>query len=181
MEINYFKQTVQASTAATILNRQIRILFFAFCMLLFTISSYGQKVIHESVLKNSTSLVGKSNTDSNRLRSLLYDLQDAAYFKDGKISYYGETSPVVLFVDADQLQNISGQINKLMRVELIKVYMNGRSPRTIDQEILDELPNLKYVFFVCDRCGESEMTNLFPVRDDVVKDVLIIYNSETAN
>ncbi|MGB3344629.1 MAG: hypothetical protein WBA61_12030 [Aequorivita sp.] len=179
MKIKYLRLIAKYWTL--VLNKEGRILLFLFLLVLFSAPSFGQTVIHESALKTSTSFNKKGGFNSDRLNSLLYGLHDAAYFKDGKMSYYGISSPVVLFVDVDQLQNISGQINKLMRVELVKIYMKGRSPRTINKEVLDELPNLKYVFFVCDRCGESEMTNFFPVRDDVVKDILIIYNSETTN
>src|SRR5690554_2470961 len=181
MKIKYLNLTVQTSTEVSSLNKQGRNLLFAFLMVLFSVSSYGQKVINESVLKSTTALVGNSGNDSNRLNSLLYDIHDSAYFQNGKINYYGNSSPVVLFVDVDQFQNISTSINKLARVELVKIYMKGRSPRTINQEILDNLPSLKYIFFVCSNCSESEMTNFFPARDEVEKDVLIIYNSETPN
>ncbi len=179
MKIKYLRLIANYWTLA--LNKKGQMLLILFLLVLSNAPFYGQTVIHEPALKTSSAVMNRGSFNLDRLNSLLYDLQDAAYFRDGKMSYYGISSPTVLFVDVDQLQNISGQINKLMRVELVKIYMKGRSPGTINEEVLEELPNLKYVFFVCDRCGEWEMTNLFSSRDDAVKDLLIIYNSETAN
>lgn len=179
MKIKYFRQMTIYCNA--LLNKEGRILLFALLLVLASSSSYGQKVIHESALKSSKMVGSKGGGDSDRLNSLLYDLHDAAYFQKGKINYYGTFSPVVLFVDVEQFPNITTDKNKLARVELVKIYMKGRSPRTVNQEVLDQLPSLKYVFFVCDTCSESEMTNFFPTRDDVQKDILIIYNSETDN
>lgn len=181
MKIKYLK--LITNYRAIVLNNEGRTLLFLFLLAIFSAPSFGQNVIHEPSLKTSTALMGKSEFDSERLNSLLYDLHDAAYFKDGKMSYYGISSPVVLFIDVDQLQDISSQINKLARVELVKIYLKGRSPRAVNMEVLDDLPNVKYVFFVCDRCGESEMTNLFSSRanGEDEKDILIIYNSETKN
>lgn len=179
MKINY--ESLMSNCWALVLKKEGQVASLLFLLVLFSVPSFGQSVVKESALKTSSASIKNSGFNADKLNSLLYDLQDAAYFKDGKINYYGVSSPSVLFVDVDQLQNISSQLNKLMRVELVKIYLKGRSPRAINKEVLNELPNLKYIFFVCDNCSESEMTNFLPTREDVEKEILIIYNSETPN
>jgi len=117
--------------------------------------------------------------DYGRASSLIYKRNSAAYFQGGQNKYYGETKPVVLHVDMNQLHNISSQLDKLSKVEMVKIYLNGGSLRAVNKNVLYELPHLKYVFLVCQRCVESEMTNFLPPYDGEVRDILIIYNSET--
>src|SRR5690606_26861754 len=108
-----------------------------------------------------------------------HNRNSAAYFQKGQTKYYGEAAPVVLFVDMAQLHAISGQLDKLSKVEMVKIYLNGGSLRAVNKNVLYELPHLKYVFLVCERCVESEITSFLPQQDGAARDILVIYNSET--
>lgn len=160
---------------------QSRLILIALLLALFSVSSYGQQVVSVKDLKNSTSVLKNKDIDVNRLNSLINDLQPAAYFQNGKNNYYGLGGAVVLFVDFAQLSNISSQINKLARVEMVKIYLNGNNPQMVNPELLNELPNLKYIYFVCDSCGGSGMTNALSSRQLFSEDILVIHNAETNN
>lgn len=162
-------------------NSKVHLIVFVLLLSLFSVSSYGQKIISAEDLESSSAILNKSGFDASRLNSLLNDVQPAAYFQNGKMNYYGTTSPEVLYVDFGQFSNISTEINKLSSVELVKVYLKDNNPLVVNQEILNELPNLKYIFFVCDRCGESNMTNMLASRKDLSDKILVIHNSEIEN
>lgn len=169
-KINGFTKKIQGHT-----------ILFVLLLTLFSVSSYGQKILSVKDLSNSTTVLKTSGIDVDRLNSLMQDIQPAAYFKNGKSNYYGLVSPVVLFVDYAQLSNISTQINKLARIEMVKIYLRGNNPEMVSQELLNQLPSLKYIFFVCDACGESNMTNILFSRRDLSENILVIHNSEINN
>lgn len=157
-----------------------RFLIGLFLILSFSFS-YGQQVVSLKDLKNSSSVLRNKDIDVNRLNSLIYDLQPAAYFQSGKTNYYGPGGSVVLFVDFAQLSNIPSQINKLARVEMVKIYLKGNNPQMVNPELLNELPNLKYIFFICESCGDSNMTNALSSRKSFSEDILVIHNAEINN
>ncbi len=155
----------------------VSMLMIMVLFILFSDYAYGQNVIHVSAL-NGSSMKNNGEFDFERAKSLIYKRNSAAYFQDGQTKYYGETQPVMLFVDMNQLQAISGQLDKLSRVEMVKINLNGGNVRSINKNVLYELPLLKYVYLVCDRCVESEMTNFLPPQDGEIRNILVIYNSE---
>lgn len=158
-------------------NTLVSMVMIMVLFILFSDYAYGQNVIHVSAL-NGSSMKNNGEFDFERAKSLIYKRNSAAYFQDGQTKYYGETQPVMLFVDVNQLQAISGQLDKLLRVEMVKINLNGGNVRSINKNVLYELPLLKYVYLVCDRCVEAEMTNFLPPQDGEIRNILVIYNSE---
>lgn len=159
-------------------NKMGQVIITVILLAFFSGYTYSQNVIHVSELDGSGVTMNNRGYDFERASSLIYKRNSAAYFKDGQMKYYGQTSPVVLFVDENQLSAISGQIDKLSKVEMVKIYLNRGSVRAINKSVLYDLPRLKYVFLVCERCVISEMTNFLPPQDGAVRDILIIYDSE---
>lgn len=154
---------------------------FAICIMLFGFSTYGQRVIHESELHNNTSLLS-NDIDTEKISSLLYDHNAAAYFQNGQVNYYGD-QPLVLYVDFEQLSTIPMQSENLQEVELVKIYMKTNSPQQIATQNFSGLPSLQYVFLVCDRCTASNLKNLFSTDQEmnITKNILTVFNSDEKN
>lgn len=163
------------------IDKEGRFILFVFLLALFSVSSYGQKIISAKDIESSTTVLKNGGFDVDRLNSLLNDIQPAAYFQNGETNYYGSGDSEVLYVDFAQLSNIPSQINKLARVEMVKIYLKGNNPQMVNPEFLNELPNLKYIFFVCESCGGSNMTNALSSRQSFSEDILVIHNAEINN
>lgn len=148
---------------------------------LTNVSSYGQQVLSVQDLNNSGSGFSRSSFDKDRLDSLMNDSQSAAYFQGGKISYYGAPNPIVLYVDAAQISSITSELKNLSRIEMVKIYSKSSNPQVLDKEIVEKLPNLKYIFYVCDNCGTSNMTNTISAFNGFPEEAVIIHNSEKRN
>lgn len=145
---------------------------------LISVSSYGQQVLSVQDLNNLGSGFNRSSLDKDRLASLMNDSQSAAYFQGGKISYYGAPNPIVLYVDSAQLSSMTSELKNLSRIEMVKIYSKSGNPQVLDKEVVEKLPNLKYIFYVCDNCGTSNMTNTISAFKGLPEEAVVIHNSE---
>jgi len=154
------------------------LLFF----LLSGISSFGQQVIPISNLESTPSLLNESSGHNmERLRSLLYELQPAAYFMDGTRSYHGDQA-LVLYVDEQGLSAINQERNKLTEIELVSVELQNPNSGFLNQEVFRLLPGLKFIVFNCEACPESQIRNMLRSWGQFLGDrVLIVYNTEIPN
>ncbi len=179
MEFKNFTSTRKTYLSA---HKKVERFFLAvIVIMLFSITTYGQNIVHESEIKNSSNPLSENGSGNENLKSLLYDHNSAAYFQNGTTNFYGE-SPSVLFVDFEQFSSIPNQLNKLRDVELVKIFMKTNSPSRIDIQILDRLPNLKYVFLVCDTCNSQNIKNMLSsVQETSTSDLMFIYNSDIKN
>ncbi len=179
MKFTEFKLKPRIFTDSPVVSRGF--VLCVLCMLFVGFSTFGQNVISESDLKNSSSSFTRGGDNLERLRSLVYDANDAAYFRDGSTNYYG-SNIAVLYVDLDQLSTIARNAPKLGKVELVKIYTQGNSLGKIDQAALKGLPALKYIYLVCDTCGPAEITKVFSAnRDSGQNELTIVYSKELQN
>ncbi len=179
MEYNYLKPSRNILSSKQIDARKMFLLTIAF--MLFSISFFGQTIVHESEIKNSSNPFTENGSDSQNLKSLLYETNSAAYFQDGQNNFYGQ-SPLVLYIDFEQFASIASQMSRLQNVELVKIYFKANRPSKIDTQILNRLPNLKYVFLVCDTCNVQDIKNMITsVNEAPTKEIMFIYNSDKKN
>ncbi|MGC4039748.1 MAG: hypothetical protein QM710_02845 [Flavobacterium sp.] len=90
-----------------------------------------------------------STIDSDRLKSLVTQVQAATYFFEGNVRTFG-SAPVSLFTDLGSLNQVNSAITLKNNIELVTIRINTASElnSTIDLAAFSNFPNLKYVYFI---------------------------------
>ncbi len=108
----------------------------------------------------------KSTTDI-KLRSLITGLKPDAYLTDGKCAMYGNSAPLVLYVDANDISSLYSKRKEFSSVELIQIRLQSTDDERmeIDCSRLEAFTSLEYIFFVyeypvCDDNENEECLNV---------------------
>jgi len=90
-----------------------------------------------------------ASSESTHLKSLLNDLQPAAYFESGVVNVYGE-QPNSLFTNPDSLSSLANANFEKQNIEIVTIRLSKSFDitRTIDLSVFGAFPKLKYVYIL---------------------------------
>ena len=88
-------------------------------------------------------------TDTQRLRSLIDNVQPSSYYYGGEVKTYGDL-PTNLYTDASSLRQVDTSISLKQNVELVTIVINTATElnSNIDLAVFSNFPNLKYIYFI---------------------------------
>lgn len=130
-----------------------RRLLLAFCISILVLKVSAQEV------RELNSVLSGNNTEANRLRSLVNDIQPALSFQQSEVMGDKTEAPVLLDADVASVNQLYINNPKFNSVEIIRIRINSPEDLKLALDIsrLGSFTNLKYIYFLCafDICEEQ--------------------------
>jgi hypothetical protein len=145
--------TIGKSSFQDLFNPTSLRLLLAFCISLLVIKVSAQEV------RELNSVLSGNNTEVNRLRSLVNDIQPTLFFQQSEVIGDKVEAPVIIDADAASENQLYTNNPKFNSVEIIRIRINSPEDMKLVLDIsrLESFTNLKYIYFLCafDICEEQ--------------------------
>jgi hypothetical protein len=127
-----------------ILNKGFIITFF---VVIFNIL-FSLNINAQNIKQTKDVLSTLDSKKSERLNSLMYDLQTTIYLENSEMKVIGDGAPVYIKTDIASINKLNEKNSKFSNVELLEVYLTvegQESKITITPELVSSISNLKYI------------------------------------
>ena len=145
--------TVRKSLSRVIIKLILSRILLVTCILFLVFQVSAQEV------KELNGSLSGNNAETNKLRSLVNDLQPTLYFQQNEQVGNNVEAPLLIDSDAASVDQFYVKNPEYNSVELIRIRINSPEQMNLFLDIskLDSFINLKYIYFLCafDLCEEQ--------------------------